>query len=139
VLRRYDDRYQDITEPLIVLATLADAEYGGAQLITPLLLAGLSLAASQRHPTGGDRLAIALTEILLPTLGTPEKMFIPSKQLLAKVQAGGLMWIDSAADLAKALAPFGLHPRSNGTLHGYDLSKEWLMNLNASRQHELSL
>ncbi|MBX3348862.1 MAG: DUF3631 domain-containing protein [Nitrospira sp.] len=134
VLRRYDDRYQDIAEPLIVLAALADAEYGGAQQIMRPLLEGLRISASERSPGGRERIAAALQEILLPVLGNSESMFIPSKQILAHVQAGGLTWIDSTVDLANTLGPLGLQPRSNGKLHGYDVTQEWLLNLSKSRQ-----
>jgi len=125
-IRRYDDRYQDISEPLILLAALADAGYGGVQKILPALLEALRIAASQRNPPSGERLAVALDELLTPVLHDREEAFIPSKDLLGKVQAGGLTWIDSMADLAKALAQFGLHPRSNGVLHGYNLTREWI-------------
>lgn len=129
VLRRYDDRYQDIAEPLIVLAALADAENGGVQTIMPALLAGLCLGACQRGPTGGVRLAMALEDILRPIVGDGEAVSIPTKDLLQKVQAGGLGWIDSPHDMAKALSPFGLHPRSNGTLHEYYITREIVENL----------
>jgi hypothetical protein len=134
VLRRYDDRYQDIAEPLIVLAALADAENGGVQTIMPPLLEGLCLGASQRGPTTGERLAMAFEEILRPTLGGEAERFIPSKDLLTKVQEGGLPWIDSTVDLATALSPFGLRPRSNGMLHGYHITREGLDGLIPNRQ-----
>lgn len=139
ILRRYDDRYQDISEPLIVLATLADAEYGGAQRILPVLLDGLRLACSERAPVQGERRAVALQEILTPVLGSHENLFIPSKDLLGLVQAGGLHSIDSAKDLAKVLSDFGLFSRSNGALHGYEITKEWLMALKPIHQGQTSL
>ena len=134
VLRRYDDRYQDIAEPLVVLATLADAEYGGAQKILPVLLEGLRVASSERTPAQGERLAVALQEILGSVLGNQATCFIPSKELLKLVQAGGLMSIDSTMDLAKVLSQFGLHSRSTGVLHGYEITKDWIMALKPSRQ-----
>ncbi len=139
-LRRYDDRYQDISEPLIVLAALADAEYGGVQSIMPILLEGLHLAASQRGPTSGERLGVALQDILLSLLGEQGELFVPTKDLLRRVQAGGLPWIDSARDLANALAPFGLRSRSNGELHGYHITREGVMALtNPVRQAQTPL
>lgn len=134
VLRRYDDRYQDISEPLVVLATLADVEYGGAPRILPALLDGLRLASGQRAPAQGERLIVALQEILRPVLGGRGECFIPSKDLLSMVQAEGLTSIDSAKDLAKVLSQFGLFSRSTGTLHGYEITQDWLMALNAIRQ-----
>ena len=134
VLRRYDNRYQDISEPLIVLATVADAEYGGGQQILPVLLEGLRLASSERAPAQGERLVVALQEILLPMLGDHPSCFIPSKDLLGLVQAGGLSWIDSTKDLATVLAKYGLSPYSNGSVHGYEITKDCLMALKPIRQ-----
>ena len=134
VLRRYDDRYQDIAEPLVVLALTADAEYGGTQRILPVLLEGLRLAARDRTPVHGERLAVAVHEILSPVLGDQDTCFIPSKDLLTLVQAGGLPWIDSTRDLATVLGEVGLHSRSNGSVHGYDITNDWLGALNLIRQ-----
>lgn len=138
VLRRYDDRYQDISEPLVVLATLADTEWG-VQRILPVLLEGLRLASSQRSPTQGERLAVALQEILSPALGDREELFIPSQDLLGMVQTGGLTSIDSTMDLAKRFSQFGLFPRSSGMLRGYDITRAWLMALKTSRQGQTPL
>jgi hypothetical protein len=140
VLRRFrEDRYQDISEPLVVLATLADAEYGGVQQILPVLLVGLRLAFSERAPAQGERVAVALQEILIPILGDQAGRFIPSKDLLGMMQANGLTSIDSAKDLAKLLSEFGLHSRSNGVLHGYEITKDWLMALKPIRQGQTPL
>ena len=133
-LRCYDDRYQDIAEPLLVLAMLADAEEGGAPRITPLLLDGLRVASCERVPTEGERLKVLMFEVLSPVLGEQSTRFIPSKELLSLVQARGLSWIDSTKDLATVLAKCGLSPRSNGTVHGYEITKDSLMALKPIRQ-----
>lgn len=128
-LSRYDDRFQDISEPLILIAAVADAEYGSGPRILNALLEAFQIASGQRQPTTGARLAAVLEPIFRAELGNRDEVFIPSTRLQEKAQVAGLNWIDSAQDLSAALSQFGLSSRSNGTIRGYDVSKEIVENM----------
>src|SRR5439155_518090 len=54
-----DDRLQDISEPLVILAKSADAERPEGRLILPRLLEGLSAAAGRREPSDRERSLVA--------------------------------------------------------------------------------
>src|SRR5262245_3722407 len=52
LLKDYDDRFQDLAEPLVLLATFADEERPGGPAILPRLMAGLGAAWERRSPVG---------------------------------------------------------------------------------------
>jgi hypothetical protein len=127
ILRRYDDRFQDISEPLIVIAASADAEYGTGPRILSLLLEALGATTGQRQPSTAIQLAAAIEPILREELGDKEEVFIPSARLMEKVQEAGLISVDSSQDLARVLTQIGLSTsRSNGKERGYDVSREMI-------------
>src|SRR5262249_9700412 len=55
----FDDRFQDISEPLIVLATLADVERPEGPNVLPRLLEGLKAAAGRREPSVREKQLLA--------------------------------------------------------------------------------
>jgi hypothetical protein len=40
------------------------------------------------------------------------------------VHGAGFLWVDSAKDLAAMFKTIGLSSRSNGPVHGYDVTRE---------------
>ncbi len=130
-----DDRFQDIAEPLVVLASLADAEalptFIGPQKpsILQTLLSGLKQAAAEREPSGQEAAFLAFLDIAREALGDQDSVFSLSRDLLLKCcMVDDLDWIDSGKDLARFLKPFGLSPRQNpdGSGRGYEITRAWL-------------
>ncbi len=79
-----DSRFQDISEPLVVLASLADEERPAGKLILPRLYAGLHFAAGRRQVHGREQSLIAFLEIAKDLLGHRERLFISSEDLFDK-------------------------------------------------------
>lgn len=124
-----DDRLQDIAEPLLVLAKLADEERPDGPFVVPRLLQGIRAAAKRRE--SGDRSIPpkALFEIIESLLGASVSKFISSKDLLESCQrTDDFLRITSTKGLASRLKRFGLCPRESpdGKRRGYMLTKEWL-------------
>jgi len=127
-LEGFDDRFQDIAEPLIVLGTLADAERPEGPAILPRLLAGLKAAAGRREPSGRERELLALIEILSPLLQGEDEAFLSSSTILE--QCGDreeLSRIETGRALAGFLRHFDLFPKSqSGKARGYSITREWM-------------
>ena len=131
--QRYDARFQDIAEPLVTLARMADAECGGSR-ITDALQRGLPHLVGERKPEG-DQLTRALCDLEEAALSNQEAVFIPSQRLLEIVQDAGFWWVESPKALAEMLKKVGLYSRSTGEVHGYDLTVAWFQGLkNTIRQ-----
>ncbi|MBX3349672.1 MAG: DUF3631 domain-containing protein [Nitrospira sp.] len=130
-----DDRLQDIAEPLLVLAKLADEERPDGPFVTPRLLEGIRTAAKRRAFVERALLPRTLFEIIESLLGASERKFISSKNLLETCRrCGELMGIRSTKGLSSLLKRFGLCPRESpdGMCRGYMLTKEWLEDHRAS-------
>ncbi len=128
-LRGLDDRFQDIAEPLIVLATLADEEPADEPSALPRLLEGLHAAAKRRESRERSLPPGALIELVEALLGTSDKRFIPSKVLLEECRRHEeFLAIKSSKGLASKLKRFGLYPQESpdGKCRGYWLTREWL-------------
>jgi hypothetical protein len=128
-LKGFDDRFQDIAEPLAVLASLADEERPEGLSILPRLLDGLSAAAGRREPSGRERQLLALLDILDPIIGESEAGFIASSALLDLCQKREeLSRIETARALAGFLRHFDLYPGFNSakTERGYTVTRTWL-------------
>ncbi len=135
LLARYDYRFQDISEPLLVIALLADAEYGGAPRMVQALQKGLRLLVGGRKPDRHELAIHTLLDLEGELMGGKREKFIPSQQVLETFRRTGAAWMDSTKDLAQFLNPLGLSPRSNGKVHGYDFLYEWFLELkNSIRQ-----
>jgi hypothetical protein len=126
-LKKFDDRFQDISEPLIVLATLADAERPEGLKVLPRLEEGLNETAGRREPSGREKQLQEFLIIADEKLGKKDVAFIPSVALVeacAKIE--DLSYIETPKKLAGLLKHFDLIPKSNGSERGYDLAREWV-------------
>jgi hypothetical protein len=125
----YDDRFQDIAEPLVVLATLADAERPEGLAILPRLLAGLKAAAGRREPSGRERQLLAFLDIAKAKLEEADETFVRSADLLADCgEIEDLAFIETGRRLAGLLKHFDLCPSFNHakTERGYWITKSWV-------------
>ena len=136
-LSAFDDRFQDIAEPLVILASLADAERqpdGSEQpngqkpsTILDTLLEGLKTAAGQREPSYRERALLAFLEIAVTQLNGAAEMFMNSSDLVELCrEREELSEIETTAKLARFLKHFELYPRSNGKQRGYGLTQAWV-------------
>lgn len=128
-LEGYDDRFQDIAEPLIVLATLADAERPEGPAILPRLLDGFTVAAGRREPSGRELQLLAFIEMVDPLVKKQNETFIASSTILDLCQdREELSWIETGRSLAGFLKHFDLFPKSqSGMTRGYSISQEWMV------------
>lgn len=128
-LAGFDDRFQDIAEPLVVLATLADAERPDGPPILPRLLAGLTAAAGRRDPSGRERQILAFLDIAATKLGEADEVFVRSADLLADCAViEDLAFIETGRKLAGLLKHFDLCPSFNHpkTERGYWIKRSWI-------------
>lgn len=125
----FDDRFQDIAEPLVVLATLADSERPDGSAILARLLDGLNAAAGRREPSGREKQLLAFLEIAATKLGEANEVFIRSAELLADCAViEDLAFIETGRKIAGLLKHFDLHPSFNHakTERGYWITKSWV-------------
>jgi hypothetical protein len=131
----FDDRFQDIAEPLVVLATLADAERPEGPAILPRLLAGLTAAAGRREPSGREKQLLAFLDIAAtkvkadaPAVNVDE-IFVRSAELVADCAViEDLAFIETPKKLAGLLKHFDLCPTFNHakTERGYWIKQSWV-------------
>lgn len=124
----FDDRFQDIAEPLVVLATLADAERPEGPAILPRLLEGLKAAAGRREPSGRERELLASLDTMDPLLNGEEEVFLSSSTIvdLCK-EREELSRIETGRALAGFLKHFDLFPKAqSGKTRGYTVSRDWV-------------
>jgi len=125
----FDDRFQDIAEPLVVLATLADAERHEGPAILARLLAGLNAAAGRREPSGREQQLLAFLDIAATRVGAADEVFVRSADLLADCAViEDLALIETGRRLAGLLKHFDLRPTFNHakTERGYWITKSWV-------------
>ncbi len=128
-LAQFDDRFQDISEPLMVLASLADAERAHEKQILPKLIAGLTGAAGRREVSARERQLLAFLEIAEARLIMATEVFIPSADLLdACEEREELSRIETTSALAGFLRHFDLSPSADTTKtkRGYWIRREWV-------------
>ena len=128
-LTPFDDRFQDISEPLIVLATLADAERPEGPKVLLRLLDGLNAAAGRREPSGREKQLLAFLDIAVNKLGQAGEVFVRSAELVADCAVvEDLAYIETPKRLAGLLAHFDLKPDFNHakTERGYWVTKAWV-------------
>lgn len=127
-LQDFDDRFQDIAEPLVVIAAVADAERPDGPAVTPRLLKGLAAAAGRREPSGRERELLAFLEIVDPILNGADEVFVASSHLVEQCQGREeLSRIETARGLAGLLKHFDLFPKSHsGKTRGYDIRRDWV-------------
>lgn len=128
-LEGYDDRFQDIAEPLIVLATLADAERPEGPAILPRLLDGFKATAGRREPSGRELQLLAFLEMVEPLLNGQDETFLASSAILDLCKdREEVSWIETGRSLAGFLKHFDLYPKSqSGKTRGYSISQEWMV------------
>lgn len=127
-LQDYDDRFQDVSEPLIVLATLADGQRPEGPKVLPRLLEGLKVAAGRREPSGRERELIAFLEVVEPLLNSEAHTFIPSATLVGLcAEREDLSRMETGRALAGFLRHFDLYPKpQSGKTRGYQITREWV-------------
>ena len=129
-LRAFDDRLQDIAEPLFVLANLADGEQQEEPQVLPTLLEGLRQVAGGREPSSRERGLFEFLAIAKRCLGPDaDEQFIPSIELVRECElTDGLGWINGAVKLAGFLRHFDLTSRhsADGGCRGYLIKREWV-------------
>jgi Fe-S-cluster formation regulator IscX/YfhJ len=133
-LAAYDDRFQDIAEPLCVLASFADSERSAEPSILERLLKGLEVVAGRREPSGRERELLAFLDFAESRLAGHKEAFVKTGDLLAAcAEREDLSRIESARALAGFLRHFDLLPGFNSakTERGYTITRGWLTDLRA--------
>jgi hypothetical protein len=129
-LKDFDYRFQDIAEPLVVLARLVDRDRPEGPLVMPRLLAGLEVAAHKRAPSTVEQQHAALLEILSDILpkGT-DQTFVPTDTLFTKCKEKEILnSIQNPRALAAIMDGLEQAPThdSTGRRRGYRIRREWL-------------
>lgn len=126
-LAGFDDRFQNIAEPFVVLAGLADAERPEGPAVLPRLMVGLQAAAGKREVSNRERELAAFLEIVKERLIGLSEVFVPTTELVAACQEREeLSWFEDGKRLAGLLRNFELYPRSTGKTRGYLIREEWV-------------
>ncbi len=127
-LKGFDDRFQDIAEPLIVLAAFSDSERQEGPAILPRLLEGLNAAAGRREPSGRERELLAFLETVEPLLSGEAETFLSTSTVLNLCEEQEeLSRIETGRALAGFLKHFDLFPKSqNGKTRGYSITRNWI-------------
>ena len=128
-----DDRFLDITDPLLSVVRFADAEAAnGEKRIIDELMPLLKDLGGQRAETQSDEAIVALLGLLETVLDGSAKAFIPSADLHEKCkETPGLQWIASTKAMATFLSKFDLVSRRSPSAkkRGYEITKDTLEDL----------
>jgi len=128
-LAKYNARFQDISEPLLVIGEQADLERPQGPLIRPRLLSALAVTAARRVPSEREDGLLTVLGIMEKALGAVTQVFVSSEDLMNACRiTEALGWITSKKALAGFLDHFDLHPREgpNGKVRGYSISRSWV-------------
>lgn len=126
-LQDFDDRFQDIAEPLVVLAMAADDELPDELRLLDDLLTALRHCAGQREVSTREYSVLALLDLVRPRLESTPTVFVPTTDILELChEHEGLAWIESGKRLAGFLKHFGLCPTTDGKRRGYTFTKAWV-------------
>ncbi len=128
-LKDFDDRFQDISEPLVVLAGLADTERGEGSHLLDDLIAGLTLCAGKRQATGKESSIIAFLGLIDRELGVQDEKFMNTSDIVGCcLEHEDLAWVENGKRLANLLRPFDLFatPSPTGQKRGYWIKREWV-------------
>jgi len=128
-LKDCDDRFLDIAEPLLVIASLADAEYqnGGNRVLDDLVVLLRDLGTERDESQSDAAIAVAI-EIVGSILGDNSELFVPSAKLLKAFQEKtATKWIKSGKALATFLGKLELRPGHDTTKEhrGYTVTQAW--------------
>ncbi len=125
-----DDRFKDISEPLIAIASYADTEAtNGQRRIMPDLISVLLDMAGKRSEIEKQEPIAAFIPVAENVLTSEVSVFISSKDLLAMVrEVDELSWIETTRSLSSFLGKFDLNSRRDprGVIRGYLITREWL-------------
>ncbi len=133
-LKGLEDRFQDIAEPLVVIATMADSERPEGPQVLSRLLTGLRAAAGRREPSGRENQLVAFLEMVEERLNGSPEVFIPSGDLrMACQDREELASLETDRALAGFLKNFDLRPGHNPTKtkRGYRIRAEWVQDWKA--------
>lgn len=132
-LRGLDDRFQDIAEPLMAIATYADAEASnGQKRITPGLVSLLLAMGGKREENAKQEAIGAFALLAGEILGNAETVFVPTSELLKKTgELDELSWLDSTRALGKFLSRFDLtstkrRGEDGKQARGFVLTRGWV-------------
>ncbi len=129
-LNTVDDRFKDISEPLIAVASYADTEAAnGQRRIMSDLISVLLDMAGKRSESEKQESITAFLPVAEDVLSSEVSVFISSKELLAKVrEVDELSWIETTRSLSSFLGKFDLNSRRDprGAIRGYLITGEWL-------------
>jgi hypothetical protein len=127
-LSHCDDRFLDITEPLLAILRFADAESAnGDKRIADDLMPLLKELGGQRAEAQTDEAVGALCVLLETLLDGDKERFISSADLLEHTKStAGLFWISSTKSLATFMAKFDFVSRRDpaGKKRGYMVAAE---------------
>lgn len=130
-LARFDHRFQDIGEPLLVLASLADVERPSSSPLKPRLLEAFRAAAGRREVSTRERQLLAFLDIAEPFLQGKEEVFLETATLLELCAEREEFSFDrerGGRALAGFLRNFDQSSRhiASGEKRGYLLTREWV-------------
>jgi len=127
-LSHYDDRFVDLSEPLFVLASLADFERSDEPCLVPKLKKALQVAVAKRQPTGREEALQAFLDLADELLHGVTEHFVSSQDLVEALKDHDeLGWIDSKRKLSNFLKEFELYSKpKGGKVRGYVLSMDWV-------------
>jgi hypothetical protein len=132
-LKAYDDRFQDVLEPLYVIGKVADDERGnGKTSVVTRFLDAVAVVAGRRMRSERERALVALLRYVNARQGQSDDVFIHTETLLAKcMEAVELSGIKTGAALADFLGNFGLSPTRDrtGDRRGYMFRRDWVEGL----------
>lgn len=133
-LNTVDDRFKDISEPLIAIASYADTEVtNGQRRIMPDLIS-LLLGMAGKRAEVEQREAIAAFVLLAEEVLGPEKeVFIPSGDLLGMAkEVEELSWLESTKAMGTFLGKFDLTSTKRRVepnvkqIRGYAINRGWI-------------
>jgi len=127
-LNGFDDRMQDISEPLLVLALCADAEREQEPLVTQKLLKAIETINSRRDPSSVEDSLKAFLTVIEEKMNCLDYLFTPTHEVLDLCKdTEGLEWLNTARLLKSFLKKFDLFPKPQaGKVRGYGFTQEWV-------------
>jgi hypothetical protein len=125
-LELLDERFQDISESVLVVAELADREQPSS--LRTRVIGALGAIADRREPVGREQWFLAFLDLIDEQLGKETDIFVDTATLLELCETDEtLSEVESGRALASLLKHFDLLPRQNpaGLKRGYAISRQW--------------
>jgi hypothetical protein len=126
-LEAFDERFQDLCEPLVVLGEIADAEQPTG--LRHRLIEAFEVAIDRREPVGREAWFLSFLDLVEDRIGQADSCFVETQILLELFDSvEDLASIETGHTLAAQLKHFDLSPRQNpaGSKRGYLISREWV-------------